>query len=309
LSVLDWKKCYHFEVFLCDICKFCGFFADELIKYVDFDDFMVVDVMYNMKREMLRRKLSPRSVKAYLFWVNKFLLANKDKSPREFSKKDVREFLYDMEERDVSGSTLNVAHNALRFMMIEVLHKACYLKIRYAKTPVRKVSYLTKEEIKKLLQAITNPKHKLLVSLMYGAGLRVSEATHLKPKDFSFKENIGWVRNGKGQKDRPFIIPQSIKEELIDLCLKEPVWLFAGRRGCLSVKSVQLIVMNAGIKAKLDKHIHPHMLRHSFTTHLLEQGIDVTSVQSLLGHVRPETTLGYSHMLSPKFYSIKSPLD
>ena len=85
--------------------------------------------------------------------------------------------------------------------------------------------------------------------------------------------------------------------------------MFPGRRGCLSVASVQLIVMNAGQKAKIKKHVHPHMLRHSFTTHLLEKGVDVTSVQSLLGHVRPETTLGYSHMLSPKFYSITSPLD
>ena len=149
---------------------------------------MGVDVLYNMKREMLRRKLSPRTVKAYLFWVKKFLLVNKDKSPREFSKKDVREFLYDMEERDVSGSTLNVAHNALRFMMIDVLHKACYLKIRYAKTPVRKVSYLTKEEIKKLLQVITNSKHKLLVSLMYGAGLRVSEVVKLNQEIFLLKK-------------------------------------------------------------------------------------------------------------------------
>ena len=111
---------------------------------------MTVDVLYNMKREMLRRKLSPRTVKTYLFYVRKFLLANKDKEIREFSKKDVREFLYKMEEKDVSGSTLNVAHNALRFMMIQVLHKACYLKIRYAKTPVRKPEYLTKEEISRV---------------------------------------------------------------------------------------------------------------------------------------------------------------
>ncbi len=270
---------------------------------------MTLDVLYNMKREMLRRKLSPRTVKTYLQYVRQFLLANKDKEIRQFSKKDVREFLYNLEQKEVSGSTLNVAHNALRFMMIEILHKACYLKIRYAKTPVRKPEYLTKNEVNKLLSVIENSRHKLLVSLMYGAGLRVREATHLKITDFSFEENIGWVRGGKGNKDRPFIIPQSLKRELWELCSQETSWLFSGRKGALSTRSVQEIVDTAGKKAKIKKKVHPHIFRHSFATHLLESGIDVTSVQSLLGHVRPETTLGYSHALKPKLIAIRSPLD
>lgn len=270
---------------------------------------MVVDVLYNMKREMLRRKLSPRTVNTYLQYVKMFLLANKDKDIMEFSKKDVKEFLYKMEEKDVSGSTLNIVHNALRFMMIEVLHKSMYLKIRYAKTPVRVAEYLTKEEVHRLLSVIENTKHKLLVSLMYGAGLRVGEVTHLTVTDFSFEENIGWVRGGKGNKDRPFIIPQKINKELQELCDKEKYWLFPGNNGPLTTRSVQEIVKVAGKKAKIKKHVYPHMFRHSFTTHLLESGVDVTSVQSLLGHVRPETTLEYSHAIRPKMIAIKSPLD
>jgi len=144
---------------------------------------------------------------------------------------------------------------------------------------------------------------------MYGAGLRVREVTHLKVPDFSFEENIGWVRSGKGNKDRPFIIPQSIKKELILTCEKAKYWLFSGRKGPLTTKSVQELVKTAGKNAKIKKHANPPMFRHSFTTHLFESGIDVISVQSLLGHVRPETTLGYSHMLKPKMISIKSPLD
>lgn len=258
---------------------------------------------------MLRRKLSPRTVKTYLQYVRQFLLANRNKEIRKFSKKDVREFLYKLEQKEASGSTLNVAHNALRFMMIQILHKACYLKIKYAKTPVRKPEYLTKDEINKVLAVIKNPKYKLLVSLMYGAGLRVREATRLKIDDFYFEENIGWVRGGKGNKDRPFIIPKSLKKELEECCAKEKSWLFPGQKGPLSIRSVQEIVRIAGKKAKLKKKVHPHMFRHSFATHLLESGIDVTSVQSLLGHTRPETTLGYSHALKPKLIAIKSPLD
>ncbi len=270
---------------------------------------MTQDILYNMKREMLRRKLSPRTVKTYLQYVKLFLLENKDKEPKRFSKKDVRQFLYKLEEKDASGSTLNVAHNALRFMMIEILHKSMYLKIRYAKTPVRKPEYLTKDEVGRILDVIKNPRHKLLISLMYGAGLRVREVTHVKTSDFSFEEDIGWVRGGKGNKDRPFIIPQKIKKGLQHLCEKEKYWTFPGRHGALSTKAVQAIVEDAGKKAGIKKHIHPHMFRHSFTTHLLESGIDVTSVQSLLGHARPETTLGYSHALRPKMIAIKSPLD
>lgn len=270
---------------------------------------MVVDVLYNMKREMLRRRLSPRTVKTYLQYAKLFLLSNKDKSPKEFSKKDVREFLYKLEQRDVSGSTLNVAHNALRFMMIEVLHKACYLKIRYAKIPLRQPEYLTKEEVKKILGVISNEKHKLLVSLMYGAGLRVNEVVHLKVMDFSFSENIGWIRGGKGNKDRAFIIPRILRDELINRCEQEQYWVFPGRKGPLTSKSVQLIVEKASLKAGIKKHVHPHMFRHSFTTHLFNSGADIVSVQTLLGHSRPETTLEYSHAKSHKMFNLSSPLD
>jgi len=270
---------------------------------------MTIDILYNMKREMLRRKLSPRTVKTYLFHVNKFLLKNKDKTPKQFSKKDIREYLYKMEEKDLSGSSLNVIHNALRFMMIDILHKACYLKIKYSKTPKKKPAYLTKNEIKKILEIIENLKHKLLVSLMYGAGLRVREVTRLKVEDFYFEEDIGWVRGGKGNKDRAFIIPITIKNELIKFMENKKYWVFEGRKGPLTISSVQMIVKKAGIKAGIEKNVHPHIFRHSFTTHLLESGNDISSVQTLLGHVNPTTTLGYSHAIKPKLISTKSPLD
>jgi site-specific recombinase XerD len=126
---------------------------------------MGLDIVYNMKREMLRRGLSRKTVKAYLFFVQKFLLFMKDKEPKEFSKKDVRAFLYSLQDRDLAGSSLNVAHNALRFMMIDVLHKGMYLKIKFSKTPKKKPDYLTLEEIRMLLAVIQNEKHKLIVSL------------------------------------------------------------------------------------------------------------------------------------------------
>ena len=271
---------------------------------------MAVDIIYNMRREMLRRGMSRKTVKTYLIYVKKFLLFAKEKSPREFSKKDVRAFLYRTQEKGVSGSTLNVAHNALRFMMVDILHKAMYLKIRFSKIPVKKPDFLTEQEIKQVLEAISNKKHWLIVALMYGAGLRVGEAVRLKKSDFDFEGLVGWVRQGKGGKDRPFIIPEVLEKPLKELAGQSDSYIFPGRnRAHLSVKAVQEIVRKAGKSSRLGRHLHPHMFRHSFTTHLLESDEDISTVQALLGHVHPETTFGYSHAAKPRLIKTKSPLD
>jgi len=236
---------------------------------------MALDVVYSMKREMLRRGLSARTAKTYLFYVHKFLLFCRCKNPKEFSKKDVREFLHRLKDKGLAGSSLNVAHN---------------------------------EEVVRVLSAIKNEQHNLIVSLMYGAGLRVSEVIKLKSEDIDLDSMVGWVKRGKGRKDRPFIIPCAIKGKLAGLG-KLQGYLFPGRKGHLTAKSVQNIVEKAGKAARIGKHIHPHMFRHSFTTHLLQEGEDVSTVQALLGHSHPETTLGYSHMAGPKLINTKSPLD
>lgn len=271
---------------------------------------MCVDVLYNMKREMLRRGLSRKTVITYLFYVRKFLLFVKDKSPKEFSKKDVRAFLYYLKDKGLHESSLNVVHNALRFMMIEILHKGMYLKIKFSKTPKKKPGFLTQSEIKSILKSISNGKHRLIVALMYGAGLRVGEVVKLKSEDLDFNNMTGWVKHGKGGKDRPFIIPKSIANELRSLAESTHSYLFRGSKNAhISIKSVQEIVRKAAKRAGIGRSVHPHMFRHSFTTHLLQFGEDVQTVQGLLGHASPETTLGYSHLARPKLISTESPLD
>lgn len=265
-----------------------------------------MDVLEAMKKEMLRRKLSHKTIMSYIFYVKKFLNCC-HKEPKEFSKKDVREFL----ERylDRPGNTINVVHNALRFMMEEVLRKSMRLNLRYAKTAKSQPECLTKEEVLRLLDAIKNEKHKLAVSLLYGAGLRVSEVVNLKKQDIDLESDIGWVRHGKGNKDRPFVIPQCLKDELTKQMEEQWLYIFTGRKGHLSVKSVECIVGVAAKKAGIKKNVHPHTLRHSFATHLIEAGNDITIVQALLGHGEPRTTMVYLHMAKPKLISTKSPLD
>jgi integrase/recombinase XerD len=304
---------------------------------------MDIDVIEKMKKEMLRRRLSHRTIMTYLFYVKKFLLFC-NKPPKEFSRRDCNEFLLkfmnkefswmklgkgnkivnqrDQENKvsvennvyEIAGSTLNVALNSLRFMMEEVLRKSMRLNIKYSKVSKKLPLYLTKTEIKMLLSVISNKKHKLLVSLMYGAGLRVSEAVKLKLCDIWIDESIGWVRHGKGNKDRPFIIPDLLKEE-IKLLIQENqknnmLYLFSGNKKThLSVRSVQVILSEASKRSGVHKKIHPHTLRHSFATHILEDGADIIAVQSLLGHNEARTTLGYLHMAKPKMISVKSPYD
>ncbi|MBU0667432.1 MAG: tyrosine-type recombinase/integrase [Nanoarchaeota archaeon] len=289
-----------------------------------FLDYLVMDVLEAVKREMLRRRLSRKTISTYLFYIRKFLLFC-HKEPREFSKKDCRLFLemfmgkkFSLVAKkkaindDISGSTLNVVLNSLRFMMEEVLRKSMRLNIRYSKTPKSLPACLSRDEVRMLIDSITNQKHKMIVSLMYGSGLRVGEVVKLKKEDILLAQDIGWVRHGKGDKDRPFIIPECLKTDIESIISKinNCNYLFYGNKKThISVRTVQVIVKITAIKVGINANIHSHTLRHSFSTHLLESGSDVTVVQSLLGHNEARTTLNYLHVAKPKLISVRSPLD
>ncbi|MEK6876224.1 MAG: tyrosine-type recombinase/integrase, partial [Nanoarchaeota archaeon] len=225
-----------------------------------------------------------------------------------------KDFLDRLIEKNRVGNTINVYLNALNFFYSEVLNRKLMVNIRYSKTPKTVPTVLSKEEVMRLIEAIKNPKHKLMAKLIYSAGLRVSELVHLKRKDLELDKNFGWVRNGKGNKDRLFIIAESIKHELTAHIAGEDIshesWLFKGQKHWhLTVKAVQNIIKDAAKKARIMKNVHPHTLRHSFATHLVENGYDVASIQSLLGHNSLETTMVYIHAASPKMIAVQSPLD
>lgn len=148
---------------------------------------------------------------------------------------------------------------------------------------------------------------------MYSAGLRVSELVNLRVRDLDLKENYGWVRHGKGNKDRMFIIAESLKKGLLEHIkinnLNNENWLFSSYNGNISARTVQEIIKKAAKKTKINKKVHPHTLRHSYATHLIENGYDVTTVQSLLGHNSAETTMVYLHIAPKRFINVRSPLD
>lgn len=266
-----------------------------------------------IKKEGLRRGLSPRTIKTYNHCVRRFF-SKCHKDPKEVKKQDVKDFLDKLIEKGAGGNTINVYLNALKFFYGQILNRKLMVYIRYSKTPKTLPSVLTKEEVTKLISAIENPKHSLMARLIYSAGLRVSELVHLKVKDLELDKNHGWVRKGKGNKDRLFIIARNLKNELVgyiyDNNLNQESWLFSGQKqGCITTMTVQKIIEKAAKKAAIKKNVHPHTLRHSFATHLVENGYDILSIQSLLGHANAETTMVYVHTARPKMISVQSPLD
>jgi integrase/recombinase XerD len=147
---------------------------------------------------------------------------------------------------------------------------------------------------------------------LYSSGLRIGELLNLKVKDLNLSEGYGWVRNGKGGKDRPFIIAHSLKEELRSyLQDKNPEsWLFLGwNRSPYDSSSVREILKKASRKAGLSKKAYPHMLRHSFATHLIQNGYSPLEVQPLLGHNDVNTTMIYLHLAAANLLNVRSPLD
>ncbi len=263
-------------------------------------------------KEGLRRGLSPRTIKTYCSCVERFFRRT-HKDPYSMKKEDILAFLDGLIEKNAPGNTTNVYVHALKFFYERVLHRRLTLNIPLQKKPRRLPEFLNKEEVAHVLRTIENAKHRLLVSLLYGAGLRVSEVVHLRIRDFDFTGNYGWVRQGKGRKDRLFILPQALKEELLAHIAKESLapddWLFQGWHGHFSTQSVRQILKKAWQKAQLQKRVHPHMFRHSFATHLIQNGYSVLEVQPLLGHSKIETTMIYLHLAAPQLLKVQSPYD
>jgi len=272
-----------------------------------------MDFINLVVKEALRRGYSLKTIQTYVQCLKQFFrICLKD--PKSVTKNDIKSYIDRLVERGAPGNTINVHLNAIKFLMEEILSKKVLLKTKYSKIPKRLPTVLTKEEVQKLIHATENQKHSLILKLMYSSGLRLSELVHLKKEDLELERGLGWVRNGKGGKDRLFIIAEKLKKELeqhiTTNCHSQDSWLFIGcKERHLSQKSVQEIVKKSAKKAGISKNVHPHTLRHSFATHLIEDGYDLAQVQFLLGHNSAQTTMIYVHMGSPKMINVRSPLD
>lgn len=309
-----------------------------------------------MRKELRRQNYSYRTEQAYTNWVVRFVKFCGTKHPNKISKEEITAFLnFLAETKNVAASTQNQALCALVFLYQQVLNnKMPFLdNLKRAKKPKRLPVVLTQNEVKDLLTNMEGHS-KLIAQLLYGSGLRLSEALRLRVLDVDFKYSQITVRNGKGNKDRLTMLPQTVSSSLLNYIdnnkkihkkdssrgygkallpkalarkypgeSKEFKWQYVflsnqiskdprsglRHRHHLSDTYVQKSVKRAVQKSSIQKHATCHTLRHSFATHLLENGYDIRTVQELLGHKNLKTTMVYTHVLNKGGKGVQSPVD
>lgn len=222
-------------------------------------------------------------------------------------------FLYCVKKEKLKENTLNSRINAIKFYFEKVLGKPrMFFNIPRPKTPKLLPNILSKKEVKSLFEVTQNKKHLLILQLGYGMGLRVSEIVGLKIEHINTDNMLVKISGGKGKKDRYTNLPESVMPLLISYYeeYQPQKYVFEGQSGgAYSIRSAQNVFKNAMHKAGIHKNIGIHGLRHSYATHLIENGADIRFLQELLGHQSLKTTQIYTHVTDVSKAKIKSPLD
>lgn len=259
-----------------------------------------------LKNELKIRGLSGLTVRNYSFFVNKFL-EHSHKKDEELNEDDAKAYLASLYETK-SKNTIMLAAAALKFFYKEILKKS-FESVRVPKKDNRLPEVLTKQEVVKLIDSADNLKSRLMISMLYSSGLRVSEIVNLKVSDIDIQNNVGWVRKGKGSKDRMFSLSKNLNDEVQKYLVDRDNKYVFSKEKPLTTRNVQKIIFNLRQKAGINKKVTPHTLRHSFATHLLEQGTDIRVIQTLLGHSNLNTTQMYTHISSDQIKKVNNPFD
>ncbi|MBT7903069.1 tyrosine-type recombinase/integrase [Candidatus Woesearchaeota archaeon] len=256
-------------------------------------------------QECKLRGYSQKTITSYLYHTKKFIE----------SKKTLRKYLLSLIEKNKSNETIRSSGFAIKFYLKiinknssstnNILSNLPNVK-REKKLPV----ILSKEEIEQLILATKNINHRLIIQISYSAGLRISEIINLKWEDIDFSRNIIHIKKAKGKKDRIVMLSKKVKCELQKLTSDKTCHVFITNRiKKYTSRTIQKIIENVAKKTNITKKITPHTLRHSFATHLLEQGTDIRYIRDLLGHSNISTTLIYTKVSNKNLAKIKSPLD
>lgn len=306
-------------------------------------------------RTMRERRFSPRTQEAYAGWIRRYILFHGRRHPADLDAADVAAFLSDLTVRlGVSVSTQNQALAALTFLYSEVLRRPLGVLpgIQPSTRPTRLPVVLSEKEVRTIIGLLREPD-RLIVSLLYGSGLRILECVSLRVKDIDLDRYEITVRQGKGDKDRRVPLAKSavddVKRALCEAHLRwakdvkagirvtgvdgalarkfpnasrEWSWYYVfpatrsfidasqiGRRHHLHETQVQRAVHDATHRGKIGKRVTCHAFRHSFATHLLENGSDIRTIQELLGHSDVRTTMVYTHVLNRGGLGVQSPAD
>ncbi|MGH2760752.1 MAG: tyrosine-type recombinase/integrase [Actinomycetota bacterium] len=258
---------------------------------------------------------SPKTRKTYLERAKAFA-AHHMRSPEEMGETEIRNYLlYMVEVKQISRSSYTQIRASLKFLYTVTLRRpteVAHVPVRRKRSALPVV--LSPAEVQSVLRAIRNPKYAGIMMVQYAGGLRISEACRLLPSDIDSRRGVIHVRSGKGGRDRYTVLSDRLIEDLRDYWrTKRPPsdWLFPGqtKAGHASPDTARRVFHLAAAAAGITKHVGPHVLRHSFATHLVESGVDVTVVKALLGHRSIATTEVYTHVSIEHLGTLESPLD
>lgn len=273
-------------------------------------------LIQRFEHKLIIQRYAPASIRNYKSSINRFfnLAAKKYKIPDDINAEIIEKYiLWIVNSKNASQSMQKNELSALSKFFDLVFGIKFNLKHLYPKRQLNSLpKYLSKSEVKKMIDATKNIKHKCIIMLLYSSGLRLSELLKLRLYDIDSNDMIIHVSNSKGNKDRKIMLSKITLENLRNYyqIFKPKEFLFESPKGeQYSSKSVQVIVKKAANSVGIYKQVTPHILRHSFATHLIESGTDIRFVQELLGHQSIKTTQIYTHITDVSKSKIKSPLD
>lgn len=273
-----------------------------------------------MLDELERRNYSQATRRAYLRGVEDFAL-HFHRPPDQLGLPHIREYqVHLFRVRKLKPATVTVRLAALRFLFVSVLKRRWTVsETPYPKRPDTLPIVLSQDEVARLIDGALTPFHRIVLMTLYATGLRRAELTRLKVADIDSERMVIHVIGGKGRKDRDVMLSPKLLEALREywrsLRHKPRTWLFPGGKWHnhtdrpITDKVVWYACEQAAQRASLDKPVHPHTLRHSFATHLLEAGVDLRTIQLLMGHGDLKATTVYLHLSHRHLQATASPLD
>ena len=266
-----------------------------------------------MIEDMGVRKFRQKTQNDYIYHVKTFSTFI-GRSPITATAEDLRRYQVHQSAAGVRPPTMNSTVSALRFFFTVTCGQPEMARhLTLVPQPRKLPVVLNSEEVARLLQAAPGPKYKAALAVAYGAGLRVSEVANLKVSDIDSKRMLIRVEQGKGRKDRYAMLSSRLLALLQDWwpVEKPKIWLFPGRDPLLPITTRQLhrVVCQTAEAVEIKKRVSPHVLRHSFATHLYDQGTDIRVIQVLLGHAKLDTTAIYTHVATKVLSKVTSPLD
>jgi len=263
-----------------------------------------------VKNELKLRNYSPKTLQSYIRCLRDYFLFIKT-DIEKLDQEKIRTFLLQKQDKGAAPQTINLYLNAIKFFYREIIKSSQNIDIKFAKRSKKLPIVLSRKEINIILESIKNKKHKLLIALAYGSGLRVSEVIDLRVQDINLDDLVLHLKEAKGAKDRITVFPEKLKNHIQNMIAGKngnDLIFESERGGKLTTRSAQKVFSDALKRSKIKKQASFHSLRHSFATHLLENGTDIRHIQELLGHSNIRTTQIYTKVTNPSIKQIKSPL-